>query len=97
MHSTTIIMLPDKKTNAIIGISIGIITQIAGRVLAFPSEAGAILGLVVMLAGAVLFVWGCMNFAEGKGHSKWLGLFGLLSCIGLIILIILPDYHKESK
>jgi hypothetical protein len=38
-----------------------------------------------------------MNYAEGKGHSKWLGLLGLLSCFGLIILIFLPDHHKESK
>ena len=90
-------MLPDKKTKTNIGVGIGIILQIAGRVLAATSETGAILGLVVVLVGAVVFIWGCMNYAEGKGHSKWLGLLGLLSCIGLIILIFLPDHHKESK
>ena len=35
-----------------------------------------------------------MNYAAGKGHSKLLGLLGLLSCIGLLILIFLPDRHK---
>ena len=36
-----------------------------------------------------------MNYAEGKGHSKWLGLLGLLSRLGLIVLILLPDHHKS--
>ena len=89
-------MLPDKKTKTNIGVGVGIILQIAGQVLASTSEAGAILGLVVVLVGAVFFIWGCMNYANGKGHSKWLGLLGLLSCIGLIILIFLPDHHKKS-
>ena len=90
-------MLPDKKTKTNIGVGVGIILQIAGQVLASTSEAGAILGLVVVLVGAVFFIWGCMNYANGKGHSKWLGLLGLLSCIGLIILIFLPDHHKEIR
>jgi len=37
-----------------------------------------------------------MNYAEGKGHSKWVGLVGLTGCIGLIVLIVLPDQHKEA-
>ena len=87
-------MLPEKKTKTNLGVGIGIILQIAGRLLANTSQGGATLGLLLVLVGAVFFIWGCMNYAEGKGHSKWLGLIGLLSCIGLIILIVLPDHHK---
>lgn len=90
-------MLPDKKTKTNIGVGVGFMLQIAGRVLAASSEAGAILGLILMLVGAAFFLWGCINYAEGKGHSKWPGLLGLLSCLGLIILIFPPDHHKESK
>jgi len=90
-------MLPEKKTNTNIGIGLGILLQFAGSSLAYANEAAAIPALVLTLLGAIFFIWGCMNYAEGKGHSKWLGLLGLLSCIGLIILIILPDHHKQTR
>jgi len=89
-------MLPDKKTKTNIGVGLGFILEILGNFLARTSTTGAALGLVLILVGVVLFIWGCMNFAEGKGHSKWLGFLGLLSCIGLIILVFLPDHHKEG-
>ena len=38
-----------------------------------------------------------MNYAEGKGSSKWFGLLGLLSLIGLLGLVLLPDQNKERK
>ena len=85
-------MLPENKTNTNIGVGLGLILQIVGRVVL----GGSVLGLALVLVGLVLFIWGCMNYAVGKGHSKWLGLLGLLSCIGLVILIFLPDHHKES-
>jgi hypothetical protein len=90
-------MLPEKKIKTNIGVGVGIILQIVGRALAGAHGAGAILGMIVVLVGAAFFIWGCMNYAEGKGHSKWLGLLGLLSCIGLIILVVIPDHHKVSK
>lgn len=90
-------MLPEKKTKTNIGVGIGIILQIAGRSLTTTSNEGAILALILVVVGAVFFIWGCMNYAEGKGHSKWLGLLGFLSCIGLLILVLMPDRHKESE
>jgi hypothetical protein len=85
-----------KKTN--IGIGLGIILEIIGRIITmYGGQAGALAGSILVLVGVVFFIWGCMNYAEGKGHSKWLGLLGLLSCIGLIILVILPDKNKELK
>jgi len=89
-------MLPDNKTKTNIGVGLGFLLEILGRFLYMSSTAGSIFGLILMVVGVVLFIWGCMNYAVGKGHSKWLGLFGLLSCIGLIILVFLPDHHKEG-
>jgi len=89
-------MLPEKKKNTNIGVGLGIILQILGRILVQFAPQLAIVGLILVLVGLILFVWGCMNYAEGKGHSKWLGLLGLLSCIGLVIMILLPDRHKEA-
>jgi len=87
-------MIPEYKTKTNIGIGLGIIFQLTGRYLMGSSDTGTIAGLVLVLIGAVCFIWGCMNYAAGKGHSKVLGLLGLLSCLGLIILIFLPDRHK---
>ena len=89
-------MLQENKTNTNIGVGIGIILQIAGRVLIYAMPNLALLGLGICLVGLIFFIWGCMNYAEGKGYSKWLGLLGLLSCIGLIVLVILPDNNKSA-
>lgn len=86
-------MLEEKKTNTNIGIGVGILLQILSRVL--TRDLG-VLALILGIVGAVLFIWGCFNYAEGKGHSKWLGLLGLLSLMGLIILVILPDRCKQA-
>lgn len=86
-------MLPAYKTKTNIGIGIGILVQFLARgLMSDPSTAS--IGLVVGIAGAVFFIWGCMNYAQGKGYSMWLGLLGLLSCLGLIVLVVLPDKHK---
>lgn len=58
---------------------------------------GQMIGMAFLLGGMIFFIWGCMNYAEGKGHSKWLGLLGLLSCPGLIVLMCLPDRHKQAS
>jgi len=89
-------MLPEKKTNTNLGVGIGTILQLAGFALSKAAESGVV-GLLLILVSLPVFIWGCMNYAEGKGHSKWVGLVGLAGCIGLIVLIILPDQHKEMK
>lgn len=52
-------------------------------------------GLMV-LAGWVMLVVGLCYYALAKGYSKWLGLLGLLSCVGLIVLACLPDRTRVS-
>jgi hypothetical protein len=90
-------MLAEKKTNTNIGVGIGILLQIAGRVLQMQNDDTMnLVGMLVILVGAVFFIWGCINYAQGKGYSGALGLLGLLSCLGLVILVVLPDKHKAG-
>ena len=89
-------MLREKKTNTNIGVGLGILLQLLHVILVRQGIVSPILGLIIDIIGLLFFVWGCMNYAEGKGHSKWLGLLGLLSCIGLLVLVFLPDHHKQT-
>lgn len=86
-----------KKSN--IGVGAGFLAEVVGRGIQLvggsnTSAALLVLGGVIALAGVVLFIWGCVNYCIGKGYSGWLGLLGLVSCLGLIVLIFLPDKHK---
>lgn len=87
-------MLAEKKTATNIGVGIGLVLQIVGNVLQKQGESMMIIGLVVALAGTVAFIWGCVNYAQGKGYSGALGLLGLLSCLGLLVLVVIPDKAK---
>jgi hypothetical protein len=95
--TTTTIMLQEKKTKTNIGVGLGILIQLLHVILVHEGYVSPICGLIIEIVGLLFFTWGCMNYAEGKGHSKWLGLLGLLSCIGLLVLVFLPDRHKETK
>ena len=55
-----------------------------------------VLYYVVALSGTALLIVGLSYYAAAKGHSRWAGLLGLLSIIGLIVLAVLPDRHKRS-
>jgi hypothetical protein len=87
-------MLAEYKRKTNIGVGLGIIGEILGRAL---SNSGSWLGLIISLAGVVLFIWGCTQYAKAKGHSPWFGAFGLLSLIGLLVLFFLSDRYKEAR
>jgi TRAP-type C4-dicarboxylate transport system permease small subunit len=85
-------MIKEYKYNTNLGVGFGIIAQIAGS---FLSKYGYLLfGNVLMFIGFILFIWGCVQYAKGKGYSGWLGLLGLLSIFGLLVLVLLRDKHK---
>jgi len=90
-------MRSSKVVNTNIGVGVGIVLQIIGKGLAAADHNLVPFAFIFVLVGAVFFIWGCMNYAEGKGHSKWLGLLGLFSCLGLIVLILLPDNYKRRR
>ena len=90
-------MRPEQKRNTNIGIAVGILLQFAGEVVTARGGLFLVLGILIILFGVASFIWGCMNYAEGKGHPKWLGLLGLLSLPGLIILFMFPDHYKGAR
>src|ERR1041385_9111044 len=59
-----------------------------------PPEWIAFLLLAGTLIGAVLLIVGLGYYAKAKGYSGVLGLLELLSCLGLLILALLPDKMK---
>jgi membrane-bound ClpP family serine protease len=88
-------MLKHYKTQTNIGTGVGLVAQVLGFVM-LDSEKSAPVGLVFILVGAALFIWGCVSYAKGKGHSGFLGILGLLHILGLLVLILLPDRHKNG-
>ena len=62
-------------------------TDVLSVALAWLSVFGAI-------TGCVLLIVGLCYYAKAKGYTAVLGLLGLLSCIGLLILAVLPDKTK---
>jgi hypothetical protein len=88
-------MLPEKKTKTNIGIGVSIVIDIVAHFVPHTGRVAATLGLILLLIGLGFFIWGCMNYAEGKGHPKWFGFLGLGSFIGLFILVLLPDRTKK--
>ena len=57
----------------------------------------ALFGLIILVVGVIIYLGGCMKYAEAKGHSMLVGLVGLLSCIGLLVLVMLPDRRRSSS
>jgi hypothetical protein len=89
-------MIPAKRSKSDLGVGIGIFMQIVALVLMHQKENLALIGCLLIVASLVPFLWGCMNYAEAKGHSKWVGLVGVAGIIGLIVLVILPEQKKSD-
>ena len=77
---------------ALPGIGLQVVGALARKDMADPTQASAAQagGLLLQLVGCVLLIVGFAFYGRMKGRSGALGLFGLLSCIGLIILHFYP-------
>ena len=87
-------MLPEFKRNTNVGVLVGLLLQGGGRGVFDVDFQG--IGVIIMLIGAIAFIWGCSQYAKGKGYSGYFGLLALLSIIGLIVLVFMPDKHKAA-
>jgi len=47
-------------------------------------------GGLASLVGIGLLIGGLSVYARMRGHSRWFGALGLLSCLGMLILALLP-------
>jgi hypothetical protein len=90
-------MLREKQQAVNVGIGLGIACQLAGRFFLQGRPGMEVVTLIVLVAGAALFIYGCVNYALAKGQNGWLGLLGLLSIIGLIILVCLRDKYPDGR
>jgi len=52
--------------------------------------------IVAGLFSVILVIIGLGYYAKAKGYSAVLGLLGLLSCIGLFALAVLPDKTEDQ-
>lgn len=85
-------MLPNKEYVANIGIGFGLALQAAGAAVWFVPNIGpldlphqlAAVGLVA--GGALLLMWGCGAFAQYAQRSGWLGLLGIFSLLGVLVV-----------
>ena len=87
-------MRPEKRGATNVSVGIGGVLQVAGFVLLHyaPVLGGdTTVGAVLVVASVSVIIWGCMSYAEGKGHSRSAGLLGVLGVVGLIVLVLLPD------
>lgn len=84
------------RSNLFVGI--GLVAQLVGHFAVLPM--GGIygpLGMLLIGLGAAVFVVGCGYYALAKGYHFAFGLFGLLSIVGLIVLVAIPDQHPEHR
>ena len=76
---------------------------LGGVLLKLPAMACVMLqappiAVMLLLTGSLAcFVWGCTGFAAGKGYPKLLGLMGLASFLGLMVLVVLKDRHPSGQ
>jgi hypothetical protein len=63
---------------------------------AIPPDWLGYLLLAGKVLGSVMLIIGLCYYAKAKGYSAVLGLLGLLSCIGLFVLAVLPDRAKQA-
>jgi hypothetical protein len=91
-------MLAEYKTKTNIGIGIGLLLSAMARVLLGGEDHFSIIvGFVLLITGIIVFIWGCMSYAQGKGYHPLVGLVGLLNILGLLILVLLRDKHKIAS
>ena len=57
---------------------------------ALPEWAADLFEFCILL-GQILWIVGLCYYAMAKGYSAALGILGIFSCIGLLILFLLPD------
>jgi hypothetical protein len=83
-----------KATRWILG---GMVAAGVGRAMSNGEDASVFPGVLLILAGLGLSIWGCTLYARGKGQDSWFGLFGILGLIGLIVLVFIEDKYKCCK
>jgi hypothetical protein len=96
MRSFGMIACYEKKGNICAGIGLPLL--ILSVVMMIGGGAWGNIGPLLLVAGIILFWFGCGYYASAKGHSAVIGVaLAFLGLIGLLILLALEDKHKQPK
>jgi hypothetical protein len=87
-------VIAEKKSSANKGLGAGLLLGFIGGAI---SASAPEIGLLVSFAAIGAWLWGCSQYAEAKGYHAAFGLFGLATILGLIVLAVLPDKHKNTS
>ena len=80
----------------VVGLAFSAVAPITGGLV----ESAAIRKAASLCAGigTLFFVYGCVQIAKAKGQPWYVGLLGLLSCLGLAVLwFVVPDKRQASS
>jgi hypothetical protein len=90
-------MIDRYKPGVYVGIGVGIWFMGAGGSMVGMGPEWAQSGLTLGLVGWGILIFGCVCYAQAKGHSGWFGLLGLLGLLGPLILFFFPDRHPTPR
>lgn len=74
----------------LVGAAIGAIATTSGGT---PSDVLIIPLVILRYAALVPWFWGLSEYAKSKGYPGTYALWGILSCIGLLVLVLIPDKY----
>ena len=82
-----------KDAERLIGLSVAIPFVAVGCLSGIPLPVflARFIFVLLILLSLLPSSWGCMYYAKSKGYSKWWGLAGIFSIVGLAVLWLLPD------
>jgi hypothetical protein len=82
---------------------LGVLCMVGGNRMGFmlfqagvPRDTAAMLADLVGLVGIPAFIFSHGLYGRSKGYSFVTALFGFLPCIGLVILLLLPDRYVST-
>jgi hypothetical protein len=93
IYRTLAMVKSHHRMSLILGLP-GIVFQVVGLYLLIAT--GNNRAQVLVLIGLGLLISGLAYYAKAKAHTPWLGLLGLFSLVGLIVLALLPDDSFEE-
>lgn len=58
-------------------------------------DNGNVAAQLILIVSAIAWFYALGAYAMAKGHSAWWAIAGMLSVIGLIVVLALADRHSE--
>ncbi len=79
------------------GIALVALSSLVPALIIPREDVSRLLGPPIALIGLAMQIWGCYYVVKGKGYHGALSILGILSCLGLLIILVLPSRYAEQK